>query len=83
MNTSHNMVDHTTSCDHLSSAYIITFLSTAQKHTVKLMIKVKQKKSFTHPTVRKTFAVIASSVLKVLLLLKAFVGKTFIIHCKT
>ena len=32
-----------------------------------------------HPNVGKTFAVFASSVLKVLLLLKAFVGKTFVI----
>ena len=36
-----------------------------------------------HPNIGITFAVYASSVLKVLPLLKAFIGKTFMIHRKS
>ena len=43
--------------------------------------KVSQFTGF-HPNVGKTFAVFAPSVLKVLPLLQAFVGKTFTIHQK-
>ena len=51
------------------------------------MIKVKQRKvlQFTGflPIVGKAFAVFASSVLKVLPLLKVFIGRTFTIHQKS
>jgi len=47
-------------------------------HTVR---KVSRFTVF-HPNVGKTFMAFASSVLKALPLLKAFVGKTFVIHWK-
>ena len=49
------------------------------------MTKAKQEKKVSwltgfHPNVEKAFTIFASSVLKMLLLLKVFVEKTFAIH---